>query len=160
MASSAGDREPDPGRQAGAGENVHTFDTTAPSEPAEATEDERPTRALTVAAVLAALGLTALTLYLTYDLAGMPGVAEFLLVTILALVIGLGGMLPMRWGFYMVPFVAGSHYALNFYNLIVTEESVYGFVPGDAYGYALFTPLIGVVLGFLLQGLYSAIVEA
>lgn len=161
-ASASGDDRGAAGaRGSGPGEPAATFETSpAAEDDKEADEADRPTGLLTVLALAAAVALAGLTVYLAYTLAGAPGAVEMVLVSVLALVIALAAMLPMRWGLYVVPGVAGAHYGLNVYNMVVTESSVYGFVPGDAFGYTLFTPLAGVLLGFALQGLYSAIVKA
>lgn len=155
MPASSPDRSPG---QSGSNPSAATFETSEPSE-AASTADERSTGMWIGLALVLALGLTAGTMFFAWQLAGAPGTTGLVLVAGLSFAIALAGMLPMCWGWYVVPGVAGAHYALNFYNLVFTEGSVYGFVPGSAYGYALLTPGIGVVLGFLLQGLYTLILE-
>lgn len=155
MPASSPDRSP-----GASGSNPSTtFETGGSSSASSESVDERPTGLLTGLALVLAAGLTAGTMAFAWQLAGAPDTVGLVLVTGLAFVIAVAGMLPMRWGWYVVPGVAGAHYALNFYNLIFTEGSVYGFVPGSAYGYALLTPGVGVILGFLLQGLYKLIME-
>lgn len=140
-----------------------TFDTSPDPDPSPADEaDEEPERAKgvwTVVAVVAAIGLAAASVILPRDLVGGVGMVDMLIVGGFGFAVALAGMLPMRWGWYIVPGVAAAHYGLNFYNILFSESSVYAWVPGDAYGYALFTPLVGVVLGYALQGLYTAIVR-
>lgn len=85
------------------------------------------------------------------------GLGETAVVGLIALVVGLAAFLPLRWGLWVVALVAGAHYALNFYNMLFTDQSVYQFVAGDAMGYAVLTPAIGVALGFVLEGLYRLI---
>lgn len=148
--------------QTGAAQGTSSFATLetspdpdpAPSETASSTS-ERPKGLLTVLAVLAAMGLAAASVVLPMDMVAQTTTVDLVIVGGFAFAVALAGMLPMRWGLWVVPGVAAAHYGLNFYNILFTESSVYSWVPGDAYGYALFTPLVGVVLGFVLQGVYK-----
>lgn len=85
------------------------------------------------------------------------GLGETVSVGLVALIVSLAAFLPLRWGLWVVPMVAGAHYALNFYNMLFTDQSVYQFVEGDAMGYAVLTPAIGVVLGWVLEGVYRLV---
>lgn len=137
------------------------FDTSPEPEPEPTPEAEsssgRAKGLWTALAVLLAAGLTAASVILPMDLVQGVSVVDQLIVGGLGFTVALAGMLPLRWGWYVVPGVTVAHYGLNFYNILLNEASVYSWVPGDAYGYALFTPLVGVVLGYALQGLYKVI---
>lgn len=137
-----------------------TFDTEpepepSPEEAAQSEASQRPKGLLTVLAVLLAAGLAVGGVFAPMDLVGDANITDYLIVGGFGFVIAMGGMLPLRWGWYLVPFVSLAHYGMNFYNIIFADSTVYTFVPGDAYGYSLFVPLIGVVLGYAMQGLYN-----
>lgn len=115
----------------------------------------------TVLGVVLALAITGATLLaarnLLADVGVTPGTGETVAVGLIGFVVALAGFVPFRWGLWVVPMVSAAHYALNFYNMLFTEQSVYQFVPGSALGYAVLTPAIGVALGWLFEGVYRLV---
>lgn len=131
-------------------------------EPEESTEETAQLkRRRTLIAVGAALVLSVATVMLARPIVTQGeatlGIGTTVGVGLTAFAVALAGMLPYRWGLWVVPFVAVAHYALNFYNMLFTQQSVYGLVPESAMGYAVLTPVIGVVLGWVLEGVYRLV---
>jgi hypothetical protein len=150
-------------------DSLSTFETgTEPEEPspdpepAEDETDDRGRRTLIAIglALAVSLGTVIAARSLLIDTGVEVGLGETASVGLIATIVGLAAFLPLRWGFWVAPLVAGAHYALNFYNMLFTDESVYQFVEGSAMGYAVLTPAIGVVLGFVLEGVYRLIVPS
>lgn len=123
-------------------------------------EQARARERRTMAAVGGAIVVTLATISLARSILP-PGVEVGLGATIavgaVGFVVALAGLIPYRWGLWVVPFVTLAHYGLNFYNMLFAEGSLYDFVSGDAMGYAVLTPAIGVVIGWILEGVYRAV---
>lgn len=131
-----------------------------PSGPAPATSSGDEGRTLrTLVAVGAAALLAGGTVYVSSILAGIPGVTEVLIVGLIAFVIAFAAMIPMRWGLYVVPGVTFIYAGYTAYNIFFNPDSVFQLVPGEAYGYAISSLGVGAIIGFVAQGLYSAIMR-
>lgn len=140
-----------------------SFEPTQPSEPE--TRAPRATRQgdrkglRTLIAVIAAAALAGVTVYLSSRLAGIPGTSGVLVVGLIAFAIALIALIPIRGGLYVVPGVMALYFAYTVYNMFFNPDSVFQLVPGEAYGYAVSSLGVGTVIGYLAQGLYSAIMK-
>lgn len=142
-------------------DSLATFDTgPEPTEPEpeaerEPTLSKRQGTTLGFALAVVVSTVTVLVARSLLEDAGVPvGIGETVAVGLVAFLVASAGFLPLRWGLWVVPFVTFAHYGLNLWNMIFSEGSVYEFVQGDAMGYAVLTPGIGVVLGWILEGVY------
>lgn len=154
-------------------DSLSSFDIDGddPSPAPQVEEREAPTpsegddwlsqRGRTITAVVLALAFGIGTIVAASQIVEQAGtevaLSEMLVVGLIAVAIGAAAFIPLRWNLWVVPFVAVAHYVLNFYNMLFTDQSVYQFVEASAVGYAVFTPAIGVVLGWILQGVYSMV---
>lgn len=145
-------------------DSLATFETDPGPEPAQPEPEQEPTwskeQGTTVGVALAAV-ISVATVLMARSLileAGLSvGIGETVGVGLVAFVVALAGFLPLRWGFWVVPMVSLAHYGLNFWNMIFSEGSVYEFVQGDAMGYAVLTPALGVALGWVIEGVYRLV---
>lgn len=112
-----------------------------------------------MAAVLAAAVLAGLTVFFASRLAGFPGAIEIGVVWLIAFVIAFVGMIPVRWGWGVVPGVTFAGFGYVVYSMFFAANSRFQTFPQDAFGYALFFLAGGLALGFVAQGLYSAIMR-
>lgn len=153
-----GDIEPSPGPISSFdAEPEETEEEPAPEESGDDWSKSRWTIVGIVLAVVASMATLLVARSILEQNGVTVGTGELIVVGLISLAVGLAAFLPLRWGLWVVSMVAGAHYGLNFYNMLLTDESVYQFVAGDAMGYAVLTPAIGVVLGFVLEGVYRLI---
>lgn len=144
-------------------DSLATFDT----EPGPETQPEPETEPFltkprgTVIGLSLAVLVTVLTILaarsLLIDVGIEVGIGELVTVGLIGLVVAVAGFFPLRWGLWVVPLVTAAHYALNFYNMLFTDNTVYQFVEGDAMGYAVLTPAIGVAVGWVVEGVYRVV---
>lgn len=119
----------------------------------ERPERERPTGLLTALAVVLSVAIAIPTI-LFVDVP-LTTVEQAVYMTVAAIVL-LIGLLPMRWGWYVMAGVTMAFFGLNMYNLVAGAE-VFQFYSGSQQAFAILYPGIGVVVGGLMQGVYRLI---
>lgn len=128
-----------------------------PGPPGEGGDDERPTLLLTVLAVVGAVALGAAIALLSASAADLS-TTEVLVTGTLTAVVAFAGLVAIRWGWYVAAGVTLAFFGLVIYNLALNQDSsVFGGSDPQDLAYAVLGPGPGVVLGYLLQGLYSFI---
>lgn len=140
---------------------VMTFETTPEPSPepgplhetVEEPAGERPTALLTALAVALSVAIAVPTI-LMVDVP-LTTVEQSVYIAV-ASVILLIGLLPMRWGWYVMAAVTVAFFGLNLYNL-ATDAAVFRFYNGSQQAFAVLYPSIGVVVGGLMQGLYRLV---
>ncbi len=152
---------PEANPQANAPQATKSFQTFEPSPEPSTTEDskDRPKGMLSLLALLGAALIAGLLMFFASRLAGVPGTSEVLLVSLIAFVVALVGMIPMRWGLFVVPGVTIAGFGYITFSMFFAENSIFQRLPADSFGYALFLFGGAVVLGFVAQGVYSAIMR-
>ncbi len=161
MAAGQMDATPDQGASGSSQRKVMSFETAPePSEepgplhePEEAVHKERPTGLLTVAAIVLSLAIAVPTILLVE--VPLSTVEQVVYIAVATVVLMLG-LLPMRWGWYVMAAVTVAFFGLNLYNLI-TDAEVFRFYNGSQQAFAILYPGIGVVVGGAMQGLYRLI---
>lgn len=116
-------------------------------------ERERPTTLLTALAVALSIAIAVPTILLVDVPLTTVEQAVYIAVAAIVLMIGL---LPMRWGWYVMAGVTVAFFGLNMYNLYAGAE-VFRFYNGSQQAFAILYPGVGVVVGGLMQGLYRLI---
>lgn len=119
----------------------------------EQPERERPTTLLTALAVVLSIGIAVPTIMLV-DVP-LTAVEQTVYIGVAAIVLMIG-LLPMRWGWYVMAAVTVAFFGLNMYNLIAGAD-VFRFYNGSQQAFAILYPGLGVVVGGLMQGLYRMV---
>lgn len=150
--------EPDRG-----GGHAAAFDTfeESPEEETDAAEaeEERPKGLLTVLAIVASLGLGLAVALLAQSASPVDlTTGEILTTAALASLVAVAGLIAVRWGWWVAAGVTLAFFGLVIYNLALNQDStIFGGSDPQDLAYAVLGPGPGVVLGYVLQGLYSLI---
>lgn len=126
-----------------------------PLEPQEA-QQEASGLAKTVRTLLAlggAVALAIVTVLLVPEASTFSG-GEQVLLTVIVGVVAFLGLLPMRWGWWVMAGVAAAFFGLNLYNLFNPGGTVFVHYRGSSYTFAAMLPAVGVVVGGACQALY------
>lgn len=119
----------------------------------EAPKRERPQGLLTALAVVLSIAVAVPTI-LMVDVP-LTTVEQSVYIAVAAVVL-MVGLLPIRWGWYVMGGVTLAFFGLNIYNL-ATDAAVFQFYNGSQQAFAILYPGVGVVVGGAMQGLYRLI---
>lgn len=153
--------EPDRG-----GGHAAAFDTfeESPEEEADAVDaaeadEERPKGLLTVLAIVVSIGLGIAVALLAQSASPVElTTGEILTTAALASLVAVAGLIAVRWGWWVTAGVTLAFFGLVIYNLALNQDStIFGGSDPQDLAYAVLGPGPGVVLGYVLQGLYSLI---
>ena len=112
---------------------------------------ERPATLLTILAVVLALGLALATVAaVREDLTA----GEKAILTVVVTIVAAGGLVPMRWGWYVMAVVTLAFFGLNLYNQLNPGGTIFVTYQGSSYTFAAILPAVGILVGAAAQAIY------